>query len=347
MLARLEREDLLGSIGGAEAVTRLRTLRLKAAVLDLECERLLALLARAGVEVMLLKGAALRRTVYRESAERPMGDLDLLVAPGGMDAALEVLSAAGYELPPERLTRAYQEHHFHAVLKHPGGFLVELHWALSRRESPFQLDAVRFRQRAVDCPLSRGSVSRIPCPEDLLLHMASQNLEDDFSRLRRFVDLDRLIARYPALDWDQVVGQARSGGLVHVLSYSLGLTHRLLDTPIPPAVRGRIQPPLPTRVHLALLGRERAMRRVGEPQRAPAIQLLCLWLIDGTRARLTALRAILRGATDPMEWIWLGHPEPPERGSSWLAGPLTLLKLAAYQVWRYLAGPLERLRSAT
>ena len=43
---------------------------------------------------MLLKGAALGRLVYGSPADRPIGDLDLLIPAGRLDAAREAMHAA-------------------------------------------------------------------------------------------------------------------------------------------------------------------------------------------------------------------------------------------------------------
>jgi hypothetical protein len=342
VLSRFEREGMLGSLeagapGGLS--NRLRVMRVQAAILSLECERVLEVLARARVGCLLLKGAALRRTVYRRPVERPMGDLDLLVEPSRVDGAIETLIDAGYARPPENLTDAYRRHHFHVVLRHPSGFLVEVHWALSRSDAPFRLDQAEFHRDSVPVENRNQVRCRIPSPEHMVLHMASQNVEDGFSRLRRLVDLDRLLCAYPGLDWDRVLGSARTGGLRHVLAHSLRFTHRLLGTPLPEVVAARLRPPLPTRAHLALLGPERMMVPQGAARRASADRLLYLWLIDGSRRRLGEVAAIIRGRSDPMDWVWLHQPEPGKGTQK--TGPLLFLKLLAYQVWLYLAAPVS------
>jgi len=314
-------------------------------VLNLECDRVLEVLTRAGIDSLLLKGAALRRTVYGQAVERPMGDLDILVEPSDLDRAVETLIAAGYDRPSERLNEAYRQHHFHVVLRHPAGFLVELHWALCRNDSPFRLDDGEFRRHAMKVIPGEPAVP-VPAPEHMVLHMASQNVEDGFSKLRRLVDLDRLARTYPELDWERVVDQARTGGLRHVLAHSLWLTRRLLGTPVPDSILTRLRPPLPTRAHLALLGPERTMVPLGAAGRASADRLLYLWLIEDSRFRAREVVAILRGRGDPMDWVWLHQPEPTER-SPRKTGPVLLFKLVAYQLWLYLTAPayLARHRS--
>ena len=53
-----------------------------------ELERVVCAFNRAGIPVMLLKGAALNLTVYERADQRPMSDLDLLVKPENAHEAL-------------------------------------------------------------------------------------------------------------------------------------------------------------------------------------------------------------------------------------------------------------------
>lgn len=55
----------------------------------------LAALSHAGIEVMLLKGAALALTVYGSFVRRPMVDVDMLLHEGEAEGAREVLLGKG------------------------------------------------------------------------------------------------------------------------------------------------------------------------------------------------------------------------------------------------------------
>jgi hypothetical protein len=84
----------------------------KAAIADLLREqilrRLLADLAAAGVNAVLLKGAGLAYTVYERPHLRPRGDVDLLIGRTDLEAADRALVAAGWlravEQSSERVT---------------------------------------------------------------------------------------------------------------------------------------------------------------------------------------------------------------------------------------------------
>ncbi len=102
------------------------------ALLLRELERILEAFERAGIEVIVLKGAALAQTIYPDPALRPMSDIDLLVHAGDLAAASKAAQGTGYT--QEKIT-------YHAYLR--GGpeqqVAVEIHWALpqdSRGRSP-------------------------------------------------------------------------------------------------------------------------------------------------------------------------------------------------------------------
>src|SRR5205807_452529 len=59
-------------------------------------------LVTRGIEVMLLKGSALAQTAYASFAERPMGDLDIMVRAERAHEAWSVLQTRGWTWPSAR-----------------------------------------------------------------------------------------------------------------------------------------------------------------------------------------------------------------------------------------------------
>jgi Uncharacterised nucleotidyltransferase len=314
-------------------------LRRQAIVWGMERDRLLSLLVRKGLTPIVLKGGALRETVYDEPTERSLGDLDLLFPDGQVESAVETLEANGYRSPlSDAVREAYRQHHFHVLLDRPaGGFPVEIHWALSRPNGYFHLDSRAFLARAVERPRASGPVLRFPSAEDMILHMASQNAEDAFTRLRRAVDVDRIIASTPQLDWDYLRQAARHGE-VHILTaVALRLAQLLLGTPVPRGFIETLGVPRLTRLHLALF---RAIPWVITPhddRYASAAKLMLLWTTVGWRKRLRRCAVIALMRKDPLAWVWQGEGEGDGR-SKQLRGLSSLGKLAAYQAWVYLSG---------
>ncbi len=276
--------------------------------MELELRGILAALAAVdpACPCLLLKGAALGRTVYASPAERPIGDLDLLVPRSTLATAGEALIGQGYRLlsPPAtgRLGRAL--YRYRAELAAVGttdqnrSLLVEFHWTLT--EMPYYVDRIDVDEiwhSAQALPALPGA--QIPDPAVLLLHACShlalhhsQNLS-----LIWLVDLDRL-ARWKALDWDQVMRLAEAWGLGLAVKAGLDAARRWLNTPIPAAVDRTL-----TRLAADPVGQ--AMWGLGD-ELLPGrrwLRIRASWAAFSVRQRITyaswlALRALFR----PLEW---------------------------------------------
>ena len=339
----LNRLHRAGALNAGDGVTgsflgTLRLLRIQASIWDLERDRVIALLTRADVTPLLLKGAALRLTTYREAVERSHGDLDLLVSRRELDRGRDVLLSAGYAPPAVEMEEAYAEHHFHIPLVGKGGFHIDLHWRLSRPEAHFRLDSDGFLRRSVLHVRPTGPAVRVPALQDLALHLASQNLEDSFSTLRRLVDLDRIVAS-PGLDWDVLLEEAERSNLDNVLAHSLTLARRLLGSEFPEQLRRRLRLPPLTRAHIALLRPVHSLLDRSRPRPAVALRLLHLWLLSNGRARVAHFIRMLRGIEDPMEWIWHQGENGYVAHKSRRSHLVGLFKLVVYQAGLYLAAP--------
>ncbi len=96
-------------------------------------EDVLARLAAEGIEVVVLKGAALALTVYQNVGLRPMCDVDLLVRPAQVPAALGVMKEMGYAADgAETRPGDMLAHECEVALTKPGemGGTIEVHWSL-------------------------------------------------------------------------------------------------------------------------------------------------------------------------------------------------------------------------
>ncbi len=133
-------------------------------------------LVDAGIETIFLKGADLRLRVYGDAAARPMADLDLLVSPGQVDRARQVLESLGFGLQaqcqdprPGWRARFRNELHFDPPAGWP--LLVDLHWQLDNIHRFYQLPYSALREKAIPSEYQEYPV-KLLCPEHLLIHLA-------------------------------------------------------------------------------------------------------------------------------------------------------------------------------
>jgi hypothetical protein len=154
----------------AELERREPVLRELALAFRLTQERFLAECARAGVEVVLLKGAALALDLYPDPALRSQGDLDLLVRPGDVRAAVRAAARAG--LWPRALPLWwYRLVHFHVKLVPETALLgeLELHWALHHPARLLTVHAEELFERRRPAPSGAATLD----PLDRLLHLVT------------------------------------------------------------------------------------------------------------------------------------------------------------------------------
>jgi hypothetical protein len=183
--------------------------RRQGAFLQLISLRLIAALAEVGIRSTPLKGPLLGEAIYGDPGRRLSADIDLLVSPEQLHAAVEVVRRLGYCAPTDHV-----EHSglplLHFVLVHERGELppVELHWRVHWYERSFA------HERLLP-PKADLLGDWRPAPADELAALLLFYARDGFVDLRLATDLsawwdvfgielppgalDELLWAYPAL----------------------------------------------------------------------------------------------------------------------------------------------------
>ncbi len=212
-------------------------------------ERLVAslrLLQRAGIDAVLLKGAALAVSCYPSFLERPMADLDLLVDRDRAEEAHRLLRAGGWawDHDPE-LDGFYSTHHHLAPLHDSKGVGVglDLHTTPVCAGNPFMLDGSLMRQRST--PVSvQGVLAYLPDVHDQLLHLC---VHFAWSHLlssgawRTFRDIGTLVSS-GRVDWATFEERARAHRATSCCYWVLRLAGELAGIQVPPAVLREFRP---------------------------------------------------------------------------------------------------------
>src|SRR5688572_19827995 len=213
-------------------------------------------LSREGIDVVLLKGAALASTVYPSFIERPMGDLDLMVAPEDADRAHAAARAAGWRWDAAAFPRArYQGHHHLPPLDDASGVGVrlELHTGIAIDGHPFALSMMDLRTRGRRVQFGQVSAT-VPCLEHLLLHEAVHFAWShvlSFGAWRTARDL-QLMGRVGTIDWDAFVDDAKRHRADPCVYWTLVLAHLLAGADIPDRVLQRMRPKISSLAHRIL-----------------------------------------------------------------------------------------------
>lgn len=220
--------------------------RFHASHVEMRLQETLTSFAVVGVPVVLLKGAALATTAYGSWAERPMGDLDVLVAPRDISSAREAALAAGWAEAEEMYpAHRYEDHqHLPPLLDKSGtGLSLELHTELCIPGHSFGVstsDLWREGRRLDDLP---GAV-HVPSPLHSALHLG---VHFAWSHLMRFGtwrtirDLSVLATLHPAL-WAKIGDAARERRVASCMYWTLRIARDAGGIEVPPSLLAELAP---------------------------------------------------------------------------------------------------------
>lgn len=204
----------------------------------------MAALNAIGVQALLLKGAALAVSAYGSFSERPMGDVDLVVAGGEAERAFVTFQSVGWRWNAEAFPREkYRGHHHFPPLLDGRGMDVrlELHTGLFVAGSPFTLGVEQLFGDGREVRIGKGS-AMIPSPEHLLLHTCIHYTWSHmmlFGAWRAFRDVIALGGA--GVDWDSFVTQAERQKASSACFWTLRLAERLAGATLPGEVMRRLE----------------------------------------------------------------------------------------------------------
>jgi hypothetical protein len=209
----------------------------------------------AGIAVVALKGAALQMSGVYAAGERPMADLDLLVHPADVDAAVALLLALSYQDtgttwkhrgfdPPGADSHAILGEHADNPIK------IDLHHRIGERLplTPTYLTDLVYP------PHARPGLNGYPRAAALMAHVlahAAGSMTHRGLRLIQLCDIARLARRMTSQDWDDLVRLHGSDQRLWWASPPLTLTARYFPGAVPQAARAHLEhgcPPVLRRV---------------------------------------------------------------------------------------------------
>jgi hypothetical protein len=243
-------------------------------------------LAPRGIEVVLLKGAAVARATYRSFAERPMSDLDLLVPPDRAADAWSRLIATGWTpwMPSRPPGRYAAHHHLPPLVRSDApSARVEIHRDLLPPGHGFRLAAAAVRAAAQPVD-SRGRRALVPHPVHRLLHVClhfAWSHEMQWGAWRALRDVTAIAAR-GEVDWPDFIALARETRGATCCFWTLRLARRLAGAAIPDRVCAALRPPGPGAI-LDALERHYTSNLFPSEPKCPSVRLANLLWAAGIR----------------------------------------------------------------
>ena len=205
----------------------------------------LASLTGAGVRTMLLKGAPLVLTVYRNHALRPMADIDVLVPIEHLSRAIEVLQGTGWR--PFGPTSSDSFRYRHALcLIDAAEREIDLHWhCLFELSGPGNDDFLWSTAQ----PLAFNGVATLaPDPTRHLIITILHGLRGNPAPPIRWIPDALVLMRSAAgtMAWDELVDFAKDQRLSYRLHLGLSYLRQRFDAPIPESVLAELRRSGPT-----------------------------------------------------------------------------------------------------
>lgn len=233
-------------------------------MLEHHLQALLKALSAQGVDVLVLKGAALAHGLYPAPELRFYHDLDILCRPSDYPRLRDTLLSSGYasDDPHDALTHRRSRLESHAVrnfVDPSGSVELEVHFdvlqfGLVERHHDAFWHAART--------MTAGPMEmRVLAPAHQLLHIAAHAHRHCYSRLLWLIDLDLLVRRWgDEIDWECAMRTARAEGLGTVLRHALATAADVLGSAPPPLPRPTPEEMLLGLCYRALWPRRRVRR---------------------------------------------------------------------------------------
>jgi hypothetical protein len=227
-----------------EVEEELRAARYRTAVrerlLRRELLTILGSLATQGVDVLLLKGAALAQTVYGWTGLRPMEDMDLLVHEEGLATALSTLAQQGYQRVGQEVRPGANLAYENEVMLTRAGlldFAVEVHWSLFDVPYYQQRLPMAWFWRTASTVRIGDSAARVLGPEAQILHLCGHLVLHHGSERARLLwlhDVAEVLSHYhDQIDWAELLNWTQRCRLVLPVQQVVGRVVYEWGVPVP------------------------------------------------------------------------------------------------------------------
>lgn len=213
-----------------------------------DLNEILDLFNKHKIHVLVLKGAALVQTVYRDISLRVFGDIDLLIHFDDLQDSKKIMSDLGYELlhgcysVPDKLNEEFGCQWDYK--KTPT--VVEIHWNLFEKRSPFKINPDELIDRSERFKIESRDAFTLG-PEDSLIYLCIHQYKHHWTCFRDLCDVNEFTRTYSEkINWLDVLNRSDEINSDKCLYYTFSLAKHFLDTPIPEFVlsnlRERVKP---------------------------------------------------------------------------------------------------------
>jgi putative nucleotidyltransferase-like protein len=208
-----------------------------------ELVRIVSHLESAEIKAVPYKGPVLAQALYGAVTQRQFGDLDILILPADVPKAKAALRDLGYkpalELAPQIEATYIETGYEYSFGSTHGQNLLELQWRIVPRFYSIDFDVAELFDRAGEITFGERPVRSL-CAEDLLLVLSVHAAKHVWVQLSWLCDIAQL-AKSRQLDWNAIQREACRLGIERIVNLNLFLAHKLLGSPLLPAIEMRVR----------------------------------------------------------------------------------------------------------
>ena len=234
---------------------------------------------KAGLQVIVLKGAALAETVYGNPALRSMSDVDLLVKKENLHQIDELLKKLGYSPADRSVDDVDFTSTYLTTLdyRNPGknSPSFHIHWHFVNSTVPNESYINHIKMEDIWRDAVKTNIADIETwvmsPHHLIIHLSEHALRvtHSLSKLSYFCDIDRAINYYgKGLDWNLLIQDAIRFNLNKMVYTTLYFSRYFIKAKVPEDVLLKLRPErfsIPEKIF---------MRKTAENKRTPGMSYL-------------------------------------------------------------------------
>jgi hypothetical protein len=205
--------------------------------------KVIPLFNKENIPVILLKGVPLLKNVYKNTGARSLADVDMLIDPTHVEKAVEIMRANDWtyqDQSPFSVTRSAEplanKYIKEITFINKQDVRIDLHWRLfmylfkDNKEHPMSYEEVL--NHSLDFDL-QGVRCKIPCHEDMIIHIIVHGAEQIFQRTLRWVlDVVNLIRTTP-IDWKFLIERIKKFDVAVELNVAFSFLLKNYPIPVP------------------------------------------------------------------------------------------------------------------
>ena len=218
-----------------------------------ELGKVLEIFKKTGLQVIVLKGAALAEKVYGNIALRPMSDIDLLVKKEDLLYTDEQLKMLGYWPSDASVNDIDFSSTYLTTLDYrsssPNSTSFHIHWHFVNSTIPneFYIKNIKIENIWQDAEKTKiaNVETLVMAPHHLLIHLSEHALRvtHSLSKLSFFCDINEAVNFYKErLDWERLIKESFKFNLNKMVYLSLYFASKFLATQIPENVLIKLRP---------------------------------------------------------------------------------------------------------